>query len=196
MDSCGVFVSPGQIPSSGLARLFSFCLDKNYILEYRIHVSAHLKGVFRKTMPAGGAGERFPWAGYDHPATRAIRVDAPATTSRRARSGSLNGSRATGSAQVRPVSRKMSRWSAERRAPYVTGRETPRHGVFGVPRHGASTVRRSAPAPLGAPPPRGATRQASAAAATVARGKRSVAKAFSGKVGTGFPQKMRPRVAV
>ena len=32
----------------------------------------------------------------------------------------------------------MPRWSAERRAPYVTGRETPRHGVSSVPRHGTS----------------------------------------------------------
>ena len=30
----------------------------------------------------------------------------------------------------------MPRWSADRRAPYVIGRETPRHGVFDVPRHG------------------------------------------------------------
>src|SRR5262245_16156573 len=48
----------------------------------------------------------------------------------------------------------MPRWSADRRAPRVTGRGTPRHGVFSVPRHGTFMVRRSAPAPLGALPPR------------------------------------------
>ena len=90
---------------------------------------------------------------------------------------SLNGSRATGSAQVRPVSRKMPRWSAERRAPHVTGRETPRHGVFGVPRHGTSRCgdphqRLSALRPLLF---RGEAQiEASTVVAKAARGKRSV----------------------
>ena len=59
---------------------------------------------------------------------------------------------ASGSAQVRFGIRKMPRWSAERRAPYVTGRGTPRHGVQTcrvMARYGAairtSASRRSAP---------------------------------------------------
>src|SRR5262245_13284752 len=52
----------------------------------------------------------------------------------------------------------MPRWSAERRAPRVTGRGTPRHGVFGVPRHGTFMVRRSAPAPFRRSAPSGSCR--------------------------------------
>ena len=43
---------------------------------------------------------------------------------------------ASESAQLRSGIRKMPRRSAERRAPYVTGREMPRHGISNVPRHG------------------------------------------------------------
>jgi len=46
------------------------------------------------------------------------------------------------------------RRSAERRAPYVIGREAPRSGASRVPRHGTRRVRRSAPAVLGASSPR------------------------------------------
>ena len=59
---------------------------------------------------------------------------------------------ASESAQVRFGIRKMPRWSAERRAPYVIGRGTPRHGVQTcrvMARYGAairtSASRRSAP---------------------------------------------------
>jgi hypothetical protein len=48
----------------------------------------------------------------------------------------------------------MPRWSAERRAPSVIGRGTPRHGVSACRVMARFKVRRSAPAPFGALPPR------------------------------------------
>jgi hypothetical protein len=48
----------------------------------------------------------------------------------------------------------MPRWSADRRAPCVTGRGMPRHGVSTCRVMARFKVRRSAPALLGALPPR------------------------------------------
>src|SRR5215467_270300 len=48
----------------------------------------------------------------------------------------------------------MPRWSAGRRAPYVTGCETPRQVSLACRRYRHAPVRRPAPAPLGASSPR------------------------------------------
>jgi hypothetical protein len=53
----------------------------------------------------------------------------------------------------------MPRWSADGRAPFRQGRGTPRHGVLKRAASWHGTVRRSAPAPLGAPPPSRGTRK-------------------------------------
>jgi hypothetical protein len=92
------------------------------------------EGVFRR-QTGRRSGERFLRAG-SHPALGRPDRRAGHYEPDAAIDTSLNGSPATGSAPRAVGIRKMPRWSADGRAPYVTGRGTPRHGVLNVPRHG------------------------------------------------------------
>src|SRR5262245_31049010 len=114
-----------------------FVLDGIPILAYNKLRPGSPEGVFRR-LPAGGAGGGSLRAGLVIPHSGRPGLASAGITTRKSGLGF----------------RKMPRWSADRRAPRVMGRGTPRHGVFGVPRHGTFMVRRSAPAPLGALPPR------------------------------------------